>query len=275
MSQLGCHRGTRHPRALGASDARLRWLLIAICSTACVTPPSARPPPLDDFPLLAGQKDVPVGDPSHGCAAPGETLTDCVDAEVPVPGVPPTTLRACAFVPPAAKDQRRIALLQKGRILACLVMTDLERTPDDQLYRLDPKFAATGLLVFTHHGYASDLDRLEILQVGDGAVTTAFRGHWLNFLRFDDLDGDGVPELLGTENASQSLQCDYIPTAVFALKRGRYVRDDAAMERLAKANQEPWWGPEPLINGDDNAKHPFMVDCHEKLRLMMETPDQE
>jgi hypothetical protein len=249
------------------STARLQGLLVAVLASGCITPLSAHPPPPpSDFPLMAKDKEVPeppVGDPHRGCAAPGETLNSCVDVNVVMPGLPPTTVRACEFVPQVTKEPRRVAVLQNGQILGCLVMTDLERW-GDQLFLFDPRYASTGLLVFKHHTYANDLERLEILQVGRGEVHTVFRGRWLNFKGLEDLDGDGVPELLGEEKAAKSPHCDYIPTAVFRLKSGRFVRDDAAMERWAAAHGMAWWGPEPIIDGDALSS-PFTVDCRSKL----------
>ncbi len=129
-------------------------------------------------------------------------------------------MRACELI-----KGTRVAIFQEKKILACVVMTDLERAPDGKLYWVDPKF--------------------------------------------EDLDGDSVPELLGWEVSSQNLYCDYIPRAVFALKAGRCVRDDAAMERWAKTNKVAWWGPEPLIAGT-HASHPFMIECEKKKKRLSE-----
>jgi hypothetical protein len=58
-----------------------------------------------------------------------------------------------------------------------------------------------------------------------------------------------------------------VPTAVFVLRDGRFVRDDAAMERFAKKTNEPWWGPEPLIDGV-GPPNPFSTQCHEKRQRL-------
>ena len=63
--------------ALSASNAPLLCLLIANISTACITPSSARPLPVDDFPLLAGAKAVPplpLGEPFNGWIVAGTAL---------------------------------------------------------------------------------------------------------------------------------------------------------------------------------------------------------
>ena len=254
-------------------------LIVAVLVTGCAT---TRPDPLPDsprvgghdFPLLAQNESAPppVGDPLHACAAPGETLGACVDFPAAIPGVPATTVRACEFTPATVVGgvRRRVSIVQNGHILACVVMTDLAQVKEDQLFAIEPP----RLLVFKHYGYASDVDRYEILQVGAGEAHTAYRGHWLNLRKWEDLDGDGAPELTGWENAPQNQYCDYVPTAVFALRDGRFVRDDAAMERFAKKTNEPWWGPEPIIDGY-GPPNPFTTQCQEKLRLLREKMEKE
>jgi hypothetical protein len=240
-------------------------LVVILLITACAT--------LPDFPLLAMNQGTPppVGDPLHGCAVTGETLGACVDFPTEISGAPATTVRACEFTPVSAEGARRLSIRQAGKTLACVVMTDLARwdAKGAQLFSVEGN-----LLLFKHHAYASDVDRYEILLVGPGEAHAAYRGHWLNLRKLEDLDGDGIPELTGWENAPQNQYCDYVPTAVFALRGGRFVRDDAAMERFAKKHDAPWWGPEPIIDGS-GPPNPFTTQCREKLRLLREKMQNE
>ena len=66
------------------------------------------------------------------------------------------------------------------------------------------------------------------------------------FARLEDVDQDGVPELLGWEQQAELDECQpYIPMAVFSLEPRGYVRNEAMMEKWAHEHFKSWRGPEP------------------------------
>jgi hypothetical protein len=115
-----------------------------------------------------------------------------------------------------------------------------------------PKSSKQNLLVFFGEVLDSDLPSIEIVRIRKGDARTVFYSEpgrtdrTLVFSRLDDVDGDGVPELLGWERQAELEECQpYIPLAIFKLGEDGYVRNNALMESWAKRNGKKWLGSEP------------------------------
>ena len=210
------------------------------------------------------------------CAAAHEQVVSCHDTDVPFPGER-VTVRLCRLRPrdlpgDPAEGATRAELRVRGKPVGCVKLEDvgslsticsgpaeascIARVGKDNLARTDrfwaPKSSKQHLLVFFGEVLDSDLPSIEIVRFQRGAAQSVFHAepgrtdHTFVFSRLEDVDSDGVPELLGWERPAELEDCQpYIPLAVFKLRDTGFVRDDKLMEAWAVRNDKAWHGPNP------------------------------
>ena len=176
----------------------------------------------------------------------------------------PVTVRFCGKVTEVRSDDGTITKLQLGEppsltaicsgseehaCLARLAHSNLART--DKLWA--PRSArAAGLIFFFADAEDGDAPAIEIVQAGRGPARSVFFSEQgktkppFVFASVEDLDGDGVPELLGLQAIPELDECGpYAPTAVFKLSAGGFQRDEGLMKKWAQDHRKEWHGPEP------------------------------
>jgi hypothetical protein len=223
---------------------------------------------------------------------PGDRVTGCDDAEVSFPSGEKVTVHLCRLEPRdepgEAEGGFTHAELRVGdKSIGCVKLEDvsnlgmlcagpdedtcLSRLAADNLAVSDRfwaprRFARSQLLVFLGDALESDVPSIEIVRVQGGVARSVFYsehdrtpGEFV-FSRLLDLDGDGVPELLGWQRAADLDDCQpYIPMAVFKLGEAGYARDVGLMEKWAREHGKRWRGPDPddsITDCEDEAEGP-------------------
>lgn len=216
-----------------------------------------------------------AGGARFGCARPGETVVDCEETQVTFGPGERVTVRLCRVSEgdELGESPTRLELVEDGRSLYCGKLDDVgglaticagpeeaactARIAKDNLapsarFWAPKSFARSRLLVFFGEVPESDLAAVEIVRVQRGSAQTVLHSEAgrtqrpLVFAKLEDVDKDGVPEVLGWQLPAALEECQpYIPLAIFSLSAAGYARNDALMERWALAHGKAWRGPEP------------------------------
>jgi hypothetical protein len=221
---------------------------------------------------------------SSRCASAQETIDACDDVLVDFAPGDTTVVRLCRLAPvddgdDAPDGRTRVELRQSGMSVGCGQLSDvtslaalcagaregeapcLDKFTRDNLaptprFWAPKSFAPSKLIAFFGDALDSDQLSVEIVQVGRGFSHTVF---WAEhgrtarpfvYSKLEDVDGDGVPEVLGWEIEPELDECQpYAPLAIFKLQgqgqNSRYARDDGLMEKWAREHGKAWRGAEP------------------------------
>ncbi len=257
---------------------RLLALLLALFA-GCSRCAEDKPVPKLASSVGAGQA---AREPVFACAAKGDHLESCEEALVPFAAGDSVTVRLCRLTPrdeagEAQDGVTRLELLQTGKSIGCGKLSDvaslsalcsgpaesacLARLAQDNLatsarFFAPRAYASSRLLLFFGDALDSDTPSVELIQVNNGAARTVFYSEAgkterpFIFNKLEDVDGDGKPELLGFEAMPELDACQpYLPEAVFSLlgegEVAKFVRNDALMEKRARAQGKEWHGPLP------------------------------
>jgi hypothetical protein len=260
---------------MSGKAATRRALLLLLIAVAGCQRCSERPTVPKTDP--AKQAELRAGAPAaSSCLNPHEQAASCEDTDVPFPGAP-AVVRLCRLHPhevpgEPAEGLTRAELLMGGKSVGCGKLEDvgslgsicngpeesqcLARVAADNLARTErfwaPKASKERLVVFFGDVVNSELPSIEIVRLQGGRAQTVFHSEpgrterELVFSRLEDVDGDGVPELLGWERQAELDECQpYIPLAIYKLRDSGFERDDKLMEQWAQRNGKKWLGPEP------------------------------
>ena len=213
---------------------------------------------------------------SSTCLQPHDQIASCEDTSVPFLGEL-VTVRLCRLKPRDVPGEipegiTRAELRVGGKPAGCVNLEDvgslstictgpqeascLARVGGDNLAHTDrfwaPRHSKENLLVFFGEVLDSDLPSIEVVRIKGGKAHSVFRREpgrteeKFVFSRLEDVDKDGVPELLGWERPAELEDCQpYIPLAVFKLRGDAFARDDKLMEAWAERNGKAWHGAEP------------------------------
>jgi hypothetical protein len=215
---------------------------------------------------------------SPECLGPEERVQSCEDTEVKFSAAERVTVRLCRLQPhddpgEPPDGRSRFELRAAGKRLACGKLGDvaslaaicsgpeeaacLGRIGQDNLvpgarFWAPKRFAGARLIAFFGDALDADTPSVELVQLRGGAARTVFYSEPgrterpFVFSQLEDLDGDGVPELLGWEAVPELDVCQpYTPLAIFTLGENGYTRNEALMEKWARAHGKAWRGPEP------------------------------
>lgn len=214
------------------------------------------------------------GTTSFGCVQGGDRVNSCEDVELAFAAKDKVVVRLCRLEPrgePGESEQgrTRVELRRGKRSIGCVRLEDvsslsaicngpdeaacLSRVGADNLaqtrrFWAPRRFASSRLVVFFGDVLDSDVAAVEIVQI-DRKARNVFHqkpGRPFVFSRLEDVDKDGVPELLGWQAPAELAECQpYLPQAIFSLGKEGYARNEALMEKWARGHGKPWHGPDP------------------------------
>lgn len=221
-----------------------------------------------------------------GCARAGERLTACEPERVAWPDGSATDVVFCQVAGKESSITRRTAVLDGGKRLGCLALEEPiptrkawatrmtlsggDLTPGSRVLA-SKQFAGERLLLFVGWAYGSSYNPIEIVTVKGGRLVQLLAPEEVAFHDFEDLDGDGFPEVRSTEGGCQT-NCCYTVEGVRKVRDGKYRLDPALMERWAKEHRVPWFGPTPA---DDDPSNAFVKKCQEDMARRANEADAE